>query len=146
MKSRKTKLLSTIVLILALVLISYYSVDAFWAGNKETSATFIGENNSWAVTVNVNENGKLAEGSYVAKYKGNNMENLLKKEIGNQVHYKSSSSGGSTYLSDNGVLEGNAFKKSCGNGCSYSAFDDSELAFVVVVDGNEESITLQKTE
>lgn len=43
-------------------------------------------------------------------------------------------------------LEGKAFRKSCGNGCPYSTIDDLELAFVVVVDGIEESLILQKIE
>ncbi|MFF2797044.1 hypothetical protein [Lysinibacillus xylanilyticus] len=75
------------------------------ASNKETSTTFIGENNNWSVTVDVNNKGDIAEGTYVAKYKGNNIENLLEKVISYQVNYKSTSSGVSTYLSDNGVLE-----------------------------------------
>lgn len=47
--------------------------------------------------------GNLAEGTYVAKCKGNNIETLLEKVISYQVNYKSTSSGGSTYLSDKGV-------------------------------------------
>ncbi|WP_427107632.1 hypothetical protein [Lysinibacillus xylanilyticus] len=66
--------------------------------------------------------------------------------ISYQVNYKSTSSGGSTYLSDKGVIEGKAFRKSCGNGCPYSTIDDPELAFEGVVDGIEESIILQKNE
>jgi len=146
MKSRKTKLLSIIVLTLVLVLISCYSVVEFLAAEKETSTTFIGEDTNWAVTVKVNKNGKLVEGTYVAKYKGDDIESLLEKEIKYRVNYKSTSSGGSAYLSDSGILEGNAFRKSCDIFCSYSRIDDSELTFVVVVDGNEKSISLQKNE
>lgn len=111
MRSRKMKLPSTIILILELIIISCYFVVAVLASNKETSTTFIGGNNNWSVTFDVNNKGNLAEGTYVAKYKGNNIENLLEKVISYQVNYKSTSSGGSTYLSDNGVLEGKAFKK-----------------------------------
>ncbi|MFJ8511803.1 hypothetical protein [Lysinibacillus xylanilyticus] len=146
MKSRKTKLPYKIILILALIVISCYFVVAVLASNKETSTTFVGENKNWSVTVDVNNKGNLAEGTYVAKYKGNNIENILEKEISYQVNYKSTSSGGSTYLLDNGVIEGKAFRKSCSNGCPYSTINDPELAFVVVVEGNEESIILQKNE
>jgi len=105
------KIPSTIILILELIIISCYFVVAVLASNKETSTTFIGGNNNCSVTFDVNNKGNLAEGTYVAKYKGNNIENLLEKVISYQVNYKSTSSGGSTYLSDNGVLEGKAFKK-----------------------------------
>ncbi|MGE7909338.1 hypothetical protein [Lysinibacillus xylanilyticus] len=146
MRSRKMKLPSTIILILELIISSCYFVVAVLASNKETSTTFVGENNNWSVTVDVNNKGDIAEGTYVAKYKGNNIENLLEKVISYQVNYKSTSSGGSTYLSDKGVLEGKAFRKSCGNGCPYSTIDVPELAFKVVVDGIEDRIILQKNE
>jgi len=81
MRSRKMKIPSTIILILELIIISCYFVVAVLASNKETSITFMGENNNWSVTVDVNNKGNIAEGTYVAGYKGNNIENLLEKEI-----------------------------------------------------------------
>ncbi|MFT4416648.1 hypothetical protein ACLM5H_22545 [Fredinandcohnia humi] len=116
------------------------------ACNSKT-VTYTGENNNWNVTFNVNKNlaireGAYVEGDYIAKYNGENLGDLLKNEIRYEVNYKSSSSGGATYLSSDGNLEGTAFKKTCSTNCSFSKVE--ELVFVVIADGNEESIVLKK--
>ncbi|WP_391203635.1 hypothetical protein [Psychrobacillus sp. L4] len=122
-------------------MIVYMLVVFLLAYNGKTS-TFLGESENWTVKFIINKNNKLVEGNYAAEFKGKNLEELLKKEVHYQVDYKTSSSGGSAYLNDKGILEGTAFKKGCGWGCSYAEIDSSELIFTVMIDGESENITL----
>ncbi len=136
---RRDKMRKTVSIIFFLLLAVLLS-----ACNSKTS-TFFGENENWIVKLNINKNSDFAEGNYVAEYKGKNLEELLKKEVHYQVDYKTASSGGSVYLNDVGVLEGTAFKQSCGLGCSYTKIDSSELIFTVIIDGESEILTLNTT-
>lgn len=112
----------------------------------EKKTTFAGENNNWEVEVYVDKKFDTAEGTLFAEYTGNNMKNLLNKEFRYQIDYKSASAGSAGFFPDNGVLEGPVFSGGCSIDCSYFHIDDSQLYFTIVIDGEEETITLSKSE
>ncbi|QFG00096.1 hypothetical protein PB01_15385 [Psychrobacillus glaciei] len=102
------KTVSIILFLLLVVLLS--------ACNGKTS-TFFGENENWIVKFNINKNNGSIEGTFIAEYKGGNLEELFNKEVLYEVGFKEPTSGGVGFLNDEGVLEGTAFKKSCYSNC-----------------------------
>lgn len=125
------------------VLLLFLLVTTLTACDEE-NFSYKGESDSWSILFNIEKEEDIVKGRYTAKYNGGNLQGLLEKEIKYQINYKSASSGGSTYISTDGIIEGPAFEKSYRTGCSFSEVDYSEIVFVIIIDGKEESIILRK--